>query len=110
MIIIELSSDKYALIDDIDKEICKMKWYYSSGYALHRNGSYKNYKNTFIMHRLIMENMINRPLLKKELVDHINHDTLDNRRGNLRIVTVLENNRNRRATFSRKPYHGLKPK
>ena len=44
----------------------------------------------FYMHRVLM----NPP--RGMLVDHINHDTLDNTRANLRLVTPSENQLNRR--------------
>lgn len=43
------------------------------------------------MHRFIMD------APKGMVVDHKNHDTLDNRRANLRVCTVRENSRNRRG-------------
>lgn len=40
-------------------------------------------------HRLVMARILGKPLLKNEVVDHINRDTRDNRPENLR---VYENN------------------
>jgi len=46
-------------------------------------------RDSILLHRWITE------AKKGQVVDHINHDTLDNRRENLRIVTDLENQQNR---------------
>ena len=48
-------------------------------------------KVTTLLHRFIMN------LSSKLLVDHINHNTLDNRRMNLRVVTDQENQQNRES-------------
>ena len=86
---IELTQDKYALIDDED--FCKIKnynWYA----AKHRDGGFKAVANvngkTIYMHRLIME------CPDGLVVDHKKHDTLDNRKSELRICTVSDNTKN----------------
>lgn len=57
-------------------------------------------KDGYIMeHRLVMARVLGRPLLKNEVVDHINRDTRDNRPENLR---VYENNGKHLADTLRK--------
>jgi hypothetical protein len=75
----------YIDIDDYNK-IKKYSWYENEdGYLMSRI----NYK-LVRLHRFIMNVKDS-----KMLVDHINHDTLDNRKINLRIVTRSQNNMNK---------------
>lgn len=78
--------NKTALVDDGDFAIASQyTWSDSEGYAKTRiNGK------TVALHRLIM----NPPA--GMVVDHINGDTLDNRRTNLRICAIRGNAQNRR--------------
>lgn len=71
-----------ALIDleDVDK-VKDIKWYLSHGYA-------KNSNSNLLIHRLVMD------CPDDKVVDHINHNTLDNRKSNLRICTKYENSKN----------------
>lgn len=84
------AKDGYALIDVSDIWVDKYKWCLPS--SKFRN----DYPTTNIdgksqaLHRLLMG--------KQEsgvVIDHINRDKLDNRRKNLRLVTPIENSRNR---------------
>lgn len=70
----------YALIDEEDfDEINKTKWCVSSNYAISGKG---------LMHRLILK------AEKGQIIDHINHNKLDNRKENLRFVTYSQNAQN----------------
>lgn len=86
---IPLTQGRVALVDAEDyDQLMKYNWHVSSGYA--KRSEVRNGKIVVIpMQRQIMgepENM---------LVDHINHDKLDNRRCNLRVATRTQNLRNR---------------
>lgn len=76
----------YIDIDDFDK-VKKYSWYENEdGYLISRINN-----NLVRMHRLIMD------VKDKKLdIDHINHNTLDNRKNNLRIVTRSQNSMNKK--------------
>ena len=77
-----IDTDKINLVE-------KYKWsYHHSGYAITKID-----RKNIQMHRLIMN--VNDPTL---LIDHINHNTLDNRLSNLRIVDYNKNSWNSKTS------------
>jgi len=114
---IKLTRGKFALIDDEDFNlVSKYKWHYMpggkstlNGYANHNifNKKYwkENKKNISI--HIKMHNLIMQPP-KEMVIDHINHNGLDNRRCNLRICTMKENYHNQPKRKNNKwEYHGI---
>ena len=88
---IKLTPNKVALVDDEDYDlVSSMKWHLDKGYARHAQRINGKVKHIF-MHRLIL-NAINSDLY----VDHINKNTLDNRKSNLRLCTMSQNSANRK--------------
>jgi hypothetical protein len=79
--------------DEEDRDfILSKKWYHfksHSGYYIHTYLGEIRDKKKIWLHRFIMN--IND---KKLVVDHINRNTVDNRRKNLRICTLKNNNHN----------------
>lgn len=95
MKLIPLTRGQFAKVDDEDFELFgKTKWYASVNgrhmYAARKNGG----ESAVYLHRAIM----NAP--SGMVVDHINHDTFDCRKKNLRICAVGQNNMNRRGASS----------
>lgn len=96
---IKLTQGKFAIVDDdIFDFLNQFKWYanfdgrnyYARKSMNVRFGKIKK-QLTIRMHHLV----IGYPLHKKQ-IDHINHNGLDNRRSNLRMVTCRENAWNQR--------------
>ena len=100
---IQLKHGKFTLVDDIDfKSLNQNKWYIlfdrqkdrlsAVVRVVRKDGN----KRSVFMHRQILG------VKPGEIVDHINHNPLDNRRENLRIVTHRQNCQNRRRNRNKK--------
>jgi len=106
---IPLTKGYSAIVDDEDFEkVSIVRWQSSIGqsgnnYPLHNFGKHK--KPKFIsLHRFLMN------AKKGQIIDHINHNTLDNRKCNLRICTRSNNAMNMRKpkkSNSLSKYKGL---
>lgn len=84
-----LSQGRYTIVDDADYErLNQFKWCFNNGYAV------RNIKNMNSKYRIVLmhREILNAPV--GIFSDHINGDKLDNRRGNLRLCTQQQNNRN----------------
>ena len=94
---IQLTRGKSTLVDDSDFVwLNQWKWmahnrngkFYAARGGYEKLGFYKYRIYTISMHRIIMD------AIKGQEVDHINGDSLDNRRINLRLANRFENNQN----------------
>jgi hypothetical protein len=98
---IELTQGKHAIVDPEDFEtLNQFKWCaakdYDTYYAIRFARTANNKKTTVKMHRQIMNA---KPFGlaqdgRNDIVDHHNHEGLDNRKHNLSIVTASQNNAN----------------
>ena len=87
------AKDGYAIVDREDAWVDKYNWCLgekAGGYAI----GWVSGRNTRMQHLIIEQ----KPPL---VTDHINHDRLDNRRSNLRLVTIQQNAMNSRPTAGR---------
>ena len=87
---ISLSQNLKALIDEEDYPlVSKYIWHAYKSKNTWGAATHPSRNKSISLHRLIMS------CPKGMCVDHINGNGLDNRRENLRICTIAENNRNR---------------
>lgn len=97
---IQLTRGLVAIVDAEDADLSALKWHAQSCqkqgmfYAAHKPFVDGRYITEF-MHRIILSRMLERPLLRSEHVDHIHHNTLDNRRLEIRLASPSQNQHNR---------------
>lgn len=83
---------QFALVDDIDADLAQYKWHLLKiGYAARSEGGGNKPKKHFHLHRVIMSRQAGRTLKRKEVVDHIDRNKLNNCRNNLRLATQQQN-------------------
>lgn len=103
---IPLDKGMVALVDDADYALVSAyKWHAlkccNVWYAFHTLPRVNGKKKTIRMHRLIMG-------FPPNVVDHKDHDGLNNTRGNLRHATNAQNAENlRKRSDSKQPYKGI---
>lgn len=95
--------EKIVLIDDEDYDKIKLyKWYVAydptikNFYVVSMVGKVDNKRKRVSIHRIITN------AEKEYVVDHINGNTLDNRKINLRMCTHMENQRNSKKRNNKK--------
>lgn len=100
---IQLSKGLFAIVDDEDFErISRFKWS-----ATKSDGKWYARRNhsgsTVYLHRFILG------ITTRQYIDHINGNSLDNRRANLRIATNSQNGANtKKRTTNTSGYKGVK--
>lgn len=101
---IPLTKGRFALVDDDDYEfLSTYKWHCSGRYAgrLNPDKNKPGEPTAILMHRVVTD------APKGLCVDHINRNSLDNRKCNLRIVTHQENMLNYGSKKGASKYKGV---
>ncbi|KKN71936.1 hypothetical protein LCGC14_0415820 [marine sediment metagenome] len=103
--LIKLTKGKYTIIDTADCWLFKYKWNVTGVgrylYAARGNLQDNGKRRLELMHRKIMD------APKGMVVDHINHNTLDNRRANMRVCTNSQNSCNSLPVEGSSKYKGV---
>ena len=101
---IPLTKRQVAIIDAADYEwLSKHKWFAQGGRGGRVYAARNHRGKTIMMHREIMR------APKGMVVDHIDHNALNNRRDNLRVCTIRENTYNRRSRCRASKLTGVYP-
>ena len=98
MRLIPLTQGKFAQVDDEDfMSLNQYKWFaHKNGnnfYAIRNSPRIQGKQLKIRMHEIILGNSKD-----KMVIDHIDHDGLNNQKKNLRFVTVSQNCKNKRAS------------
>ena len=91
VILIPITKGQNAIVDPEDADLANLKWFLTRDRYAKRRPRINGRRPDILMHRVILERKLGRPIRTKMVVDHINGDGLDNRRANLRESTYQQN-------------------
>lgn len=98
---IPLTHGQVAIVDDADSSLLRWEWGASAAHAGKWYARRSINTHWITMHRMLLK------APRHLWVDHINRDTLDNRRQNLRLVEPWQNGMNKDVPIPRSGYHGV---
>lgn len=105
---IPLTQGKIALVDDEDyTSLSCFNWHCSHGYARRGIGQHKGRRMAVLMHRVIADKVFNGIPVNCE-VDHVDRNTLNNQRHNLRLCTHRQNGKNVSNSKSSSGFRGVR--
>lgn len=96
-IIIPLTQGQYTIVDSVDADLVSIGWFANKT----TNADYYyatktiSLRRTLRLHRVILGRVLEKELARWELCDHKNRNTLDNRRRNLRLSNMQQNQANK---------------
>lgn len=109
MIIIQLTQNKQAFIDNQFAELANYKWQYDqkNGYAK-RKFTIDGKRKSVYLHLMIYELSRGEKAPKGMVVDHENNNRLDCQSSNLRLATYSQNNSNKHFKSNKTGYKWVK--
>jgi len=97
-ICLEITGGRIIMLDQEDAVLCEKSWWWDGQYAKGNDNEY--------LHRAIVQRVFG-VIPADMFTDHIDGDPLNNRRGNLRIVTKAQNAANAAARGGASRYRGV---
>lgn len=101
-VLIPLDKGYVVIVDDIDGDLSKFTWkarvVERNVYAGRREGTPLATAKWILIHQVVLSRMLGRPLVKGDYPDHINNDSLNCKRENIRLSTNAQNGANARLS------------
>lgn len=91
---IPLTKGYIAIVDEVDADLLQHKWYAQNCNSRHYAARRIDTKNIILLHRFILGRVLKVELTTWQLCDHMDRDSMNCRRSNLRLATPIQNAHN----------------